>query len=233
MSTELPHSQAPDPTDPNTWPVVECESTDVFLGSFAQDFSEVATDEQRSWPLVECEPIDMVVGGEPVQVIPSSLVRRYDAWAEPEVSWGGTLARGSSSSSAEPADDVRRAVVWGLGDTPGAKVDDEVGMSVALPQNLAVRCYADPSESRIAVKLVLVPTEGGDWSGVLRVFPPPTRETMTIVLTFPSGLSQSFLVPASPPERDDREAVSSPSVSLPASELPDPSSGWRGAIEFG
>lgn len=233
MSTELPRSQEPNPADPNTWPVVECESTDVFLGSFAHDFGAAATDEQRSWPVVECDPTDVVVGRDPVRAIPSSLVRRYDAWAEPEVSWGGTLARGGGSSSTEPANDIRRPIVWAIGDAPGAKPADEGGMSVGLPQDLAARCYADPAESRIAVKLVLEPAKGGEWTGVLRVFPPPTRQPMTIVVTFPGGSSRSFLVPASPPEDDDREAVSSPSAALPASELPDPSSGWRGAVEFG
>jgi hypothetical protein len=48
-------------TDPKTWPVVECESADVFLGSFDHDCSAALSDEQRAWPVTDCEPVDATV----------------------------------------------------------------------------------------------------------------------------------------------------------------------------
>jgi hypothetical protein len=54
-------------TDPNTWPVVECEPTDIFLGSFDHDCTPTLTDEQKSWPVVECEPTDEFL--DPVLVL--------------------------------------------------------------------------------------------------------------------------------------------------------------------
>jgi hypothetical protein len=42
--------------DPKMWPVVECEPTDVFLGSFNYDCTAALTDEQREWPVADCEP---------------------------------------------------------------------------------------------------------------------------------------------------------------------------------
>jgi hypothetical protein len=52
------------PSDPNTWPVVECEPADVFLGAFGHDCTPGLTGEQRAWPVLECESADILVEGE-------------------------------------------------------------------------------------------------------------------------------------------------------------------------
>ena len=56
--------QKPAPGDPTTWPVVECEAADVFLGSSDHDCTPVLTDEQKTWPVVECEAADISAEGE-------------------------------------------------------------------------------------------------------------------------------------------------------------------------
>ncbi|VTT97389.1 unnamed protein product [Gemmataceae bacterium] len=62
-------------SDPNTWPIVDCESGDVFLGEFVHDCTPQLTDEQKTWPLVECVPTDVFV--EPALVL--ELTVRGDA----------------------------------------------------------------------------------------------------------------------------------------------------------
>lgn len=51
-------------SDPNVWPLVECEPADIFLGSFDHDCTPGLTDEQRAWQVVECESADVLVEGE-------------------------------------------------------------------------------------------------------------------------------------------------------------------------
>ncbi len=53
--------QKVDPKDPNTWPIVDCEPTDVFIGEFVHDCTPHLTEEQKSWPVVDCEPIDVFI----------------------------------------------------------------------------------------------------------------------------------------------------------------------------
>jgi hypothetical protein len=63
-------------SDPNTWPLVECEPADVFLGSFDHDCTPGLTDAQRAWPVVECESADVMVEGEqPIPTRPPSPSR--------------------------------------------------------------------------------------------------------------------------------------------------------------
>ena len=50
--------------DPKTWPVVECEPGDVFLGSFDHDCTAALTGEQRQWPVTDCEPARAPAGPE-------------------------------------------------------------------------------------------------------------------------------------------------------------------------
>jgi len=54
-------------SDPNTWPLVECEPSDVFLGSFVHDCTPQLTDEQRTWPVADCVPSDVFL--EPMLVV--------------------------------------------------------------------------------------------------------------------------------------------------------------------
>lgn len=56
--------------DPGTWPVVECEPADVFLGTFDYDCNPGLTAEQREWTATECEPADG--RGTPGQPTPSA-----------------------------------------------------------------------------------------------------------------------------------------------------------------
>jgi hypothetical protein len=52
-------------TDPQTWPAVECESADVFPGSFDHDCTTALSDEQRTWPVTDCEPTNMTEPEQP------------------------------------------------------------------------------------------------------------------------------------------------------------------------
>ncbi|QJW96692.1 hypothetical protein [Frigoriglobus tundricola] len=60
-------STKPDLNDPNTWPVVDCVPSDVFLGSFVRDCTPNLTDEQKSWPVADCKPSDVFL--DPVFVV--------------------------------------------------------------------------------------------------------------------------------------------------------------------
>ncbi len=51
-----------DPNDPNTWPIVECESADVFVDPPTRTRENPhLTDEQKTWPIVECESADVFI----------------------------------------------------------------------------------------------------------------------------------------------------------------------------
>jgi len=52
-------------SDPTTWPVVECEPADVFLGTFDYDCLPALTPAQSGWPTAECSP-----AGEPRPAAP-------------------------------------------------------------------------------------------------------------------------------------------------------------------
>lgn len=61
-------SSKPDPNaDPSTWPLADCEPTDVFLGSHVTNCTPQLTDEQRTWPVADCEPTDVFL--EPKLVV--------------------------------------------------------------------------------------------------------------------------------------------------------------------
>jgi hypothetical protein len=47
--------------DPNSWPVVACETTDIFLGTFDHDCRSALTEEQRIWPVVACEDVGSIL----------------------------------------------------------------------------------------------------------------------------------------------------------------------------
>lgn len=47
------------PNDPKTWPVAECQPTDIFLGETTFDYAPHLTAEQRTWPVADCVPSDV------------------------------------------------------------------------------------------------------------------------------------------------------------------------------
>jgi hypothetical protein len=67
-----------DPNDPTTWPVVDCEPTDVFLGEFTHDCAPHLTEEQKTWPVADCEPADVFIDPPPRQPPPPRPGRGSD-----------------------------------------------------------------------------------------------------------------------------------------------------------
>lgn len=61
-----------DPNDPNTWPIVECESADIFHDSAIRDCTPDLTDEQKTWPIVECESADVFIDTDQQPAPPKS-----------------------------------------------------------------------------------------------------------------------------------------------------------------
>ncbi len=52
-------------SEPNTWPVIECEVTDEFLGTFDYDCTPTLTEEQLKWQMVECETFGVTFVDQP------------------------------------------------------------------------------------------------------------------------------------------------------------------------